>query len=336
DANHPHNSAADRGITARLYDAGGETRLMQELVLGVAGWRVVEAMAPDTELCHLNEGHAAFVVIERARSVRRRWGLSFAEALWATRAGNIFTTHTPVAAGFDRFPPTMIAAYGDYLGGLIAETDMPLAELLALGRSAASRADEPFNMAYLAMRGSARTIAVSRQHRAVSRAIFQPLFPRWPEREVPVDYVTNGIHVPSWDSADADRLWTGACGKERWRCSPDTLADRVAGLMDDDLWTMRNEGRQMLIASTRRRLRRHLAARGHSPTTVAAAEQVLDPNVLTLGFARRFTSYKRPNLLLGDLARLQRLLTDPAHPIQLIIAGKAHPADEEGKRMIQE
>jgi glycogen phosphorylase len=191
DADHPLNSPVDRGITGRLYQAGMDTRLLQELVLGIAGWRVIEAVAPDVEVCHLNEGHAAFVVIERARSLMRRSTLSFREALWATRAGNVFTTHTPVDAGIDRFSPAMIEVYARYLAELSSEIRLPVKELLALGRADASADSEAFNMAYLAMRGSARSIGVSRQHETVSRQIFQPLFPRWPEHEVPIGHITN-------------------------------------------------------------------------------------------------------------------------------------------------
>ena len=336
DANHGLNSPADRGITGRLYEAGGEPRLLQELVLGIAGWRVVEAVAPDTEICHLNEGHAAFVVIERARSFQRRFGLSFWAALWATRAGNIFTTHTPVESGFDRFAPALAATYTRHLEDALSETNVPFNEFLGLGRADPNDHSEPFNMAYLAMRGAGRSTGVSRQHGEVSRRIFQPLFPRWPTREVPVGHVTNGVHVPSWDLPDADRLWTASCGKERWRCAPDALADQIAGLSDEELWVMRGTSRHALVRSARRRLARQLAARGHPPETVAESEQVLDPNILTLGFARRFTGYKRPNLLLHDAARLRGLLTDMHCPAQLVLAGKAHPADDEGKRMIRE
>jgi starch phosphorylase len=336
DADHPLNSPADRGITARLYEAGVETRLLQELVLGIAGWRVVETLAPDTEICHLNEGHAAFVVTERVRLLMRRSALSFQEALWATRAGNVFTTHTPVSAGFDRFSPALIATYAQYLEGFTEEVGIALPALLALGRANPNDDTEPFNMAYLAMRGSAQSIGVSRQHEAVSRRIFQPLFPRWPEHEVPVGHITNGVHVPSWDSVEADRLWTDACGKERWRSAPNSLAEQVAELSDDALWAMRCDSEQRFVEGARERLRRQLAARGHPPEMIGATERVLDPNILTLGFARRFTGYKRPNLLLADAARLRRLLTDPARPAQLVVAGKAHPADDEGKRLIQE
>src|SRR5271168_369551 len=177
DANDPRNSPADRGITGKLYDAGSEIRISQEVVLGVAGWRVVEALAPEVEICHMNEGYAAFAVLERARTYMRRSGLSFWEALWATRPGNLFTTHTPVAAGFDRFSADLLAKYARYLESFLAEAGIEMGELLALGRSL-SDDGEPFNMAYLAMRGSQVTFGVSRLHGGVSRRIFQPLFPR--------------------------------------------------------------------------------------------------------------------------------------------------------------
>ncbi len=191
-------------------------------------------------------------------------------------------------------------------------------------------------MAYLAMRGSLAAFGVSRLHGGVSRRIFQPLFPRWPEEEVPVGHVTNGVHVPSWDSAAADDLWTAACGKERWRGMPDALPDLVSGLSDEQLWRMANEDRVVLIQKVRERLARQLAIRGHPPEIVAEAANVLDPSALILGFARRFTGYKRPNLLLEDPQRLARLLNDPASPVQLVLAGKAHPADVEGKKMISD
>jgi len=178
DANDPLNSPADRGITGKLYDAGTEIRISQEVVLGVAGWRAVEALSPEVEICHLNEGHAAFAVLERARAYMRRSGLSFREALWATRAGNLFTTHTPVEAGFDRFPADALGKCARYVEGFLAEAGLELGEFLALGRAHADDGNEPFNMAYLATRGSLLTFGVSRLHGRVSRHIFQPLFPR--------------------------------------------------------------------------------------------------------------------------------------------------------------
>jgi starch phosphorylase len=332
DSNDPVNGPVDRGIAGKLYGGGTEMRLMQEIVLGVGGWRLIEALHPEIEVCHLNEGHAAFAVLERARQFARRQGLSFAEALWATRAGNVFTTHTPVAAGFDRFSLDLLARYAQAWAG----DEVALADILKLGRDDGPEPDGVFNMAHLATRGALLNFGVSRLHGAVSRRIFQPLYPRWPEQEVPFDHVTNGVHVPTWDSAMADTIWTQACGKERWRHEPEDMCERIETVEDEALWALRGDAREALVRNVRVRLTAHLSGRGHPPEVVALGETVLDPNVLTLGFARRFTDYKRPDLLLFDPARLARLLCDEARPVQLVLAGKAHPDDEAGKRMIQE
>ncbi len=336
DSNDPLNTPTDRGITAKLYEGGTELRLMQEIVLGIVGWRVIDVLHPEIEVCHLNEGHAAFAVLERARSLSRRSGLSFWEAFWAARAGNVFTTHTPLEGAFDRFDLPVIRKYLAYAEGYAADTGTALRDLLALGRANTDSDDEPFNMAYLAARGSALAFGVSRVHGAVSRGLFQPLFPRWPVVEVPIGHITNGVHMPSWDSAEADKVWTAACGKERWRGLPDGLASACECVADDVLWEMRGEGRRQLVERVRSRLKRQLGERGHPADVVASADSVLDPNVLTLGFARRFAGYKRPTLLLRDPARLGRLLTSRRRPVQIVIAGKAHPGDEDGRRMIRE
>ncbi len=332
DSNDSINSPVDQGITGKLYGGGTEMRLLQEIVLGIGGWRLIEAIHPEIEICHLNEGHAAFAILERARSLAARLGISFAEALWASRAGNVFTTHTPVRAGFDRFPRALLEQYRhSVIGG---EADAIAAAALDL--AGASAAEEFYNMAFLALRGSIASFGVSALHGAVSHEVFQPLFPRWPEREVPVGHVTNGVHVPTWESPVADAIFAGARGQQRWRRMADDTHAAIAVLDDDLLWDMRAKSRQRLVHSVRARLRTHLGVRGFPPDVVALAENVLDPNILTLGFARRFTAYKSPNLLLHDRARLERLLGDGARPVQLVVAGKAHPADEEGKRMIQE
>jgi starch phosphorylase len=332
DSNDPVNGPVDRGIAGKLYGGGSEMRLLQEIVLGVGGWRLVEALHPEIEVCHLNEGHAAFAVLERARAFARRFGGTFEEALWATRAGNVFTTHTPVAAGFDRFDRALLARYGQAW----AADDVAVADVQGLGSDDSGASGDGFNMAYLAARGALLSFGVSRLHGAVSRGIFQNLYPRWPEEEVPFDHVTNGVHVPTWDSAMADALWTGACGKDRWRHEPEDLGERIATVGDKALWALRGEARAALVGSVRQRLTFHLGGRGHPPAVVAVGATVLDPNVLTLGFARRFTAYKRPDLLLTDRERLARLLCDGARPVQLVIAGKAHPEDAVGKQMIQE
>ena len=332
DSNDLLNGAADRGITSKLYAGGSEMRLLQEVVLGIGGWATLEALGIRVDVCHLNEGHAALLVLERARRFMHKTGVSFQQAWWATRAGNVFTTHTPVAAGFDVFPAALVLKYAR---GYLDDCQLLSQELLALGRRDPTDDDEPFNMAFLALRGCAQSNAVSRLHGEVSRRLFTDLYPRWPYEEVPVGYVTNGVHVPSWDSAWSDHLWTRSCGKERWLGTVETLADTVADTDDKALWAMAAEQRHDLVNYARQRLAGQLSQRDESPQQVEEAARVLDPNCLTLGFARRFTDYKRPNLLLHDVERLKRLLTHEQHPVQLIIAGKAHPADEQGKQLIQ-
>ena len=334
DSNDPANIPAHRGITSELYGGGPELRLKQELLLGIGGWRMLASLGIRPEVCHLNEGHAAFAVLERARSFMQESAQPFEVALAVTRAGNLFTTHTAVPAGFDRFAPALIE---QYLGGYAEQKlDMTLHDLLALGRSNSNDSSEPFNMAYLALRGSGAVNGVSRLHGQVSRHIFLPLFPHWPQDEVPVGHVTNGIHVPTWDSAPADDLWTQACGKDRWRGTTDTLEQHIRHVSDAGLWQFRSAASKSLVEYARQRLSRQLAASGATPEEVEAAKHLFDPNRLTLGFARRFATYKRPNLLLHDPERLLRLLTNPQRPVQLIMAGKAHPADHAGQALIRE
>ncbi|HVP66926.1 MAG TPA: alpha-glucan family phosphorylase [Anaeromyxobacteraceae bacterium] len=333
DTNDPRNGPFDRGIAAKLYGDGPETRLLQEIVLGVGGWRALRAMGFDPDVCHLNEGHAAFAPLARAAEVAERLGVGFDEALWATRAGNVFTTHTPVAAGFDAFAPPLVHKY--FRGPLLGAVAPGPERLLALGRRDTSRAAEPLSMAHLAMRTCGLANGVSHLHGEVSRGIFKDLYPGWPIAEVPVGHVTNGVHVPSWDSRAADGLWTEACGKERWLGAPEGLARAIEAVPDAELWTFRGTGRQELVRYARSRLATQFGQRGADPEEVARARHVLDPNALTLGFARRFAAYKRPNLLLADPARLSRLLSLPGRPVQIVVAGKAHPADEEGKRLLE-
>jgi starch phosphorylase len=336
DSNDPLNTPADRGITGKLYGGGPEMRLVQEIVLGIGGWQLLDTLGLEVDVCHLNEGHAAFAVLERARSTMKKTGLSFWEALWTTRAGNLFTTHTPVAAGFDRFSPELIAKYFPYFRNYLADVGVSLGDILALGRLHPDEEEEPFNMAYLAMRGCHVANGVSRLHGEVSRRIFTDLFPRWPVHDIPVTHVTNGVHVPSWDSAWADEIWTRACGADRWMGTTEALQQAIEELSDETIWTFCAKERLDLIHHARQRLARQLGQRGADPHTVEEAEQVLDPNVLIVGFARRFAEYKRPNLLLYDRERLKRLLNHPQRPLQLIIAGKAHPDDAQGKALIKQ
>ncbi len=333
DSNDAANFPAHRGITSELYGGGPELRLKQEILLGVGGWRLLAALGMRPEVCHLNEGHAAFAVLERARNFMEENAQPFEVALAATRAGNLFTTHTAVAAGFDRFAPALIEQYvGRYAREKLG---ISIRDLLALGRQNPDDPSESFNMAYLAIRGSGAVNGVSRLHGAVSRQLFAPLFPRWPIEEVPVRHVTNGVHMPTWDSAAADDLWTNACGKDRWLGTTENLEQQIRRVSDASLWQFRMAASKALIDYARQRLARHYSAASAPPETVERVKHLFDPNILTLGFARRFATYKRPNLLLHDPERLLRLLSNPQRPVQLFIAGKAHPADLAGQALIQ-
>jgi starch phosphorylase len=334
DSNDPANFPVHRGITSELYGDGPELRLKQELVLGIGGCRMLEALGIHPEVCHLNEGHAAFAVLERAYNFMQKTAQPFNVALAVTRAGNLFTSHTAVSAGFDRFSPSLIKQY------LCRYAEQKLGitvhDLLALGRQNPHDESESFNMAYLAIRGSGAVNGVSRLHEQVSRNFFAPLFPRWPLAEVPVGHVTNGVHMPTWDSASADDLWTEACGKDRWLGTMENLEQDIRRISGARLWQFRTAASKSLVKYACERLSRQLAAAGESTEAIEEAKHLLDPNALTLGFARRFATYKRPNLLLQNPERLLRLLTNVHRPVQLIIAGKAHPSDRAGQDLIKE
>ena len=335
DSNDAANIPAHRGITSELYGGGPELRLKQELLLGIGGWRLLDALGIQPEVCHLNEGHAAFAVLERARSFMEATGQPFEVALAVTRAGNLFTTHTAVAAGFDRFAPALIE---QYLGGYAEERlGISLHDLLALGRQDPDDASEPFNMAYLAIRGSGAVNGVSRLHGEVSRRIFEPLFPalaggrsagRPRDQRRPHAHLGLGRSRRPLDRSLRQGPLAGADGTPRARtfaASPTPGSGSSAP-----------PARKSLVEYARERLSRQLTARARRPRRSRRRSSLFDPNALTLGFARRFATYKRPNLLLHDPERLLRLLTNPERPVQLILAGKAHPADQAGQAMIQE
>ena len=334
DTNDPANVPEYRSITSDLYGGGPDLRLRQEHVLGIAGWRLLRLLGIRPEVCHLNEGHAAFAVLERAASYMEDTGHPFDVALTVTRVGNLFTTHTAVEAGFDRFPADLVYThFGDYCGRRLR---IPFDQLLALGRRNGDDGQEPFNMAYLALHGCGAVNGVSRLHGAVSRQLFQPLFPRWSAEEVPVGHVTNGVHVPTWDSTDAHKLWAEVCGSRCWRGDLDQMETQIRGASDAALWRMRNDSRKALIEYVRRRYARQVAIQGGSDAEIADAGEVLHFNTLTIGFARRFATYKRPNLLLRDPSRLLRILGNSQRPVQLIVAGKAHPQDIPGQDMVRQ
>jgi starch phosphorylase len=333
DSNDLMNTPVDQAITAELYGGGQEMRLLQEIVLGIGGWRLLEALEVKPEICHLNEGHAAFVALERIRTFQEEYRVTFEAALWATRAGNVFTTHTPVSAGFDRFSPELI---DQYLSEIVKTLGISFKQFLAMGQTSAEHPDESFNMTYFALRTCSAANGVSRLHGQVSQQLFHQLYPHWPIEEIPVGYVTNGIHVPTWDSSFSDALWTHFCGKGRWAGKVDDLREQIETIEDETIWTFRGENRAKLVGYIRQRIIEKLRLRRASDDEQTSVQNIFDPNTLTLGFARRFAEYKRPNLLLHDPDRLIRLLTNSRYPVQLVIAGKAHPADGEGQRLVQE
>ena len=315
DTNDMLNSPLDRAITGELYGGGSETRLKQEVVLGMGGVRLLKALNIDANVYHLNEGHAAFAIIERARFLMK--DRPFEEAFKLAKKGTLFTTHTPVDAGFDRFPIDLIRqGFADY----ILELGISIDDFLKLGQL---KKDDPFNMAYLAVHGSAYVNGVSELHGKVSQKLFAPL-------KVDVGYVTNGVHIPTWESPEADRLWQHHCGAHRWYGTLETLEKEVQSIPDDELWNFRNQSRQKLIDYTRNRIGLQLKSTGISGI---ALENILDPNILTIGFSRRFATYKRVDLLLHDQERFIKLLQ--SKKVQLIIAGKAHPQDEPGQHLIE-
>ena len=333
DSNDPLNSPWDRAITASLYAPGQELRLIQEIILGVGGWLALKKMGIKPIVCHMNEGHAAFVVLARAYSFMHEEGCSFLEALWATRAGNVFTTHTPVEAGFDRFDRDLLKKYAKHYTD--AQGLFPN-DLVIMGLKTEKDYSSPFNIAFLAISGSCFVNGVSRLHAQVSKRIFQSRYPRWPENEVPIDYITNGVHIPTWDSPVAQRLWSLSCPTG---CGPESIdyeAGKIARQSDQDIWNFRALARKDLIDYARRRHARQMQEHGASPEEIEAARHVLDPNTLTIGFARRATAYKRTNLLLRDEEKLVSILTNHDRPVQLLMAAKAHPADVAGKEMVKQ
>lgn len=332
DSNDAMNTAWDRGITAQLYDAGRDKRLLQEIVLGVGGWRLIEQLEIDVDVCHLNEGHAAFAVLARAAGFSQKTGLPLHESFTATRAGNVFTTHTPVEAAFDRFGVQLLTKYAQ---PFLDEVGLPIEDVLALGRQNRDDQAEPFNMAWLAMHGCSHVNAVSQLHGEVSKTLFSSIFDRWPRQEVPIRAITNGVHVPTWATRRAAKLWGDECGGHLWLDGLQHVSDRIHSLPPEELWAFRTVQRQALLEHVWVRNAEHV----DSEADAEAASDVttmLDPNVLTIGFARRFATYKRATLLLSDPERLKRLLLDEHRPIQLVVAGKAHPNDGFGKELVRQ
>jgi starch phosphorylase len=341
DTNVEGNNAEDRALTARLYGGDERTRIRQELVLGVGGMRLLEALGIYPSVVHLNEGHCAFAVLELARGIMEREGRSFEDVLEKAAAMTAFTTHTPVEAGHDRFTRSLME---EALGPLREDLGLSRRELMELGRVRPSSRDEPFCMTVLGMKMSRSRNAVSALHARITRSMWRELWPEMPEDQIPVGYITNGVHVGTWLAVPMARMYDRCLG-ENW---PDRMDDPAVWTAIEDIdevefWEQHQILRSAMIDSVRRRLADQRSARDKSEEEAGdddeadpAAAVPLDTSLLTIGFARRFAPYKRPTLLFRDPERLAKMVNDADRPVQFIFAGKAHPADDDGKRLIQQ
>ncbi|MCU1483595.1 MAG: alpha-glucan phosphorylase [Actinomycetia bacterium] len=330
DTDIEENDAAGRLVTDRLYGGDTEHRLRQEMLLGIGGVRALEALGVEAQVFHTNEGHAGFLGFERIRTLVKE-GLEFDQALESVKAGSIFTTHTPVPAGIDRFPRPLIEKY---FSAWAAEVDISLDQLMMLGHEPDEEPDDPFNMAVMGLKLASRSNGVSKLHGAVSREMFSSLWPGVPVDEVPIGSVTNGVHANTWVSSEMQDLlsrhvlpeWPEA-GAERWA--------RMEEVGDDEVWRVREQSRERLVTFVRSHVRASVTARG-AESDAGWTSELLDPRALTVGFARRFATYKRATLLLSQPERLRKLLLSTDRPVQFVFAGKAHPADELGKDLIRQ
>jgi glycogen phosphorylase len=334
DSNILENAPSDQGITDTLYGGDEDMRIRQEIILGMGGYRALVQLGLKPTVCHMNEGHAAFLALERLKHFMKEEGCDFRTARQCAVAGNVFTTHTPVPAGFDLFPPEMVARYLTKTAGALC---IPMDKLIESGRFDPANPDEKFNMAVLAMENSNYVNGVSALHAGVSRQMFSVRWPDYPLEEVPVDSVVNGVHTLTWMGRRMTELLDRVVGPD-WRddASDPEVWRAVTEVPDQELWEIRENERGDLVRYCRRRLRSQLVSSSSAPVDMAGVNDVLDPRVLTIGFARRFATYKRASLLLSDKDRLKSLLFHADRPVQFVFAGKAHPRDEGGKRLIQE
>ena len=334
DANVPGNEPEDRELTAKLYQGDSDVRIRQEILLGIGGMRALRAAGVNPSVLHLNEGHSAFALIERLREFREGTDLSFEAALETVRAGAVFTTHTPVAAGHDEFHPHQVA---HHLGTYLAESGIETDRITGIGRYPGGDPSSPFCMTILALRGAAWRNGVSQLHGEVTRRMWQSLWHGVPWSEVPIQHVTNGVHLPTWVSRDLADLLGRYLGPEWALLSDrDTIREGLDAIPDDELWRVHTRRRERLVANVRRRLRAAVERRWGSGAELADASAALQPNALTVGFARRIALYKRPTLLLHDMERLRALVTNARRPLQIIFAGKAHPEDTMAKDLVRE
>lgn len=333
DTNLRENRAEDRKITSHLYGGDREMRLRQEIVLGIGGVRALHKLGYSPAVYHMNEGHSAFACLERIRILMNEKKLSFDEAFETVYASNVFTTHTPVPAGNDAFEPKLMETY---FSEYAKELKLTIKQLLALGRYDNPADSDLFGMTVLAIKMSAQVNGVSKLHTDVSRKIWRQLWKNLPEEEIPIQPLTNGIHVPSWISPEIADLYDRYLSP-RWIEDPDNekVWEGVDRIPDAELWQTHERNRERLVSFTRARLRQHLKQRGAPFSEIKDVSDMLDPEALTIGFARRFATYKRGNLIFHDPDRLAKILNDPECPVQIIIAGKAHPQDEPGKELIK-
>ncbi|QNN24554.1 glycosyltransferase family 1 protein [Planctomycetales bacterium ZRK34] len=334
DTNLPENEPDDRGITSQLYGGDMELRIKQEIVLGIGGVRALTKMGIDPTVLHMNEGHAAFLALEHIRMLIAEHDMSFDEARQAAASMHLFTTHTPVPAGIDRFPPEMIQRY---FKNYHASLRLDMEGLLALGRENVANKNEFFSMAVLAIRTADAANGVSKLHGKVSREMWGNIWPRVPTEEVPIGHVTNGVHARTWLSPDLIWLYDRYLPRN-WKEKPhdQTVWESVKQIPDEELWRVHEHRRQRLVHWVRRAHREQIERRGASSMEIDAVDELFDHNALTIGFARRFATYKRANLLFRDPHRLMKILCDKDRPVQLVIAGKAHPADTQGKELIRQ
>jgi starch phosphorylase len=334
DTNLPQNTPEDRNITAQLYVGNAEIRLQQEIVLGIGGYRALVKMGLQPTITHMNEGHSAFLALERIAQHMDKDRMSYKEAKELVAASSLFTTHTPVSAGNEVVSNDMVERY---LSNYYRKFGMSSEEFYGLGRINETDPHEPFGMTVLALKMSSRANGVAKLHGVVSRKMWRGIWPQFPESEIPIDHITNGVHVNSWISMEMSELFDRYLGP-RWLEEPgdQKIWERISEIPSAELWRTHERRRERMVGYVRRRLRRQLQERGCPHEEYEMADQVLDPDALTIGFARRFATYKRATLLFKDLDRLTKLVTDKNHPVQIIFAGKAHPHDDPGKRLIQE
>ncbi|MDP6546860.1 MAG: alpha-glucan family phosphorylase [Phycisphaerae bacterium] len=334
DTNVPSNSPEDRHITAQLYGGDQETRIRQEIILGVGGVRMLRALGFSPKVYHMNEGHSAFLSLERIRFLMSDWDIDFHTAAEIVVSSNVFTTHTPVPAGNDAFEPWLIEKY---MGGFAEQLGISTDDFLGLGRQETGNNDEPMCLTILAMRMAKYRNGVSELHGRISRSLWADVWPGVPDDEIPIRHITNGIHTPSWISHELSALYDRYLGpdwSEKW--TDTSTWEAAENIPDPELWRTHERRRERLVSFARRRLRKQLSKRGAGAAELATAQEVLDPEALTIGFARRFATYKRAGIILSDIPRLKKLLNNPDKPVQIIFSGKAHPRDNPGKDLIRQ